>query len=317
MADLYSLFDNVSQRRVEEAIACFTQVERPAGAPLVQEGEVNDAMLLIERGDVVVEAGGFEVARMGAGALIGEIGLFTHAVRTATVTATSPVVLQVLSRQAFVQLRLAGNPVAFRIERRAVEQLATRFRTLVGDIVGIARRSPTMLLPPRRGSEYSGHPIPLTANRVVGAFQSATAFAGLEIASLQRLAEGTEARTFGAEETLASEQRADGPMYLLAHGQVDCLAAVGKGHQVRVATLDPGEVFSLAHHVDGSARPVAYVAREGVSVIGVPQESITRLLHGANLVSSALRIAMIRSLSDRVNQANATFSLARLMAPET
>ncbi|MCB9675567.1 MAG: cyclic nucleotide-binding domain-containing protein [Alphaproteobacteria bacterium] len=316
MADLYSLFDDVSQRRTEEALERFAQHDCKAGEVIVEEGEVNDAMLLIEKGEVTVIAGGFEVARMGPGQIIGEIGLFTHAVRTATVKASSDCVLQMLSRRSFIELRLSGNPVAFRIERRAAEQLAGRFRALVADVVEVARRSPTMLLPPRMKAEYSGHPVQLTPTRLFQALQAASAFATLEVPSLELLSSTMEARTFGAGETLAGEARDDGPLFLLAHGQVDCIAPVGKGHSVRVATLDPGEVFNLVQHVDGNLRPVAYIAREGVSVLAMPQEAVLKYLWGNHLPGSALRIAMIRSLSDRVNQANATYSLAKLMTPE-
>ncbi len=314
MADLYSLFEDVSERRTVEALERFTQHEVAADTVVASEGEVNDAMLLIESGEVVVEAGGFAVATMGPGSIIGEIGLFTHAVRTATVKATEPTVLQALTRQSFIEMRLGGNPVAFRIERRAIQQLSSRFRTLVNDVVEVARASKGMLLPPRTKSEYSGHPVPLTPNRILQGLGAASAFATLERPSLELLANAMEARQFGAGETLASDGRDDGPLYLLVHGQVDCVAPVGVGHTVRVATLDPGEVFNLVHHVDGEARPVAYTAREGVMVLALPADTCMRHLWGNNLPGSALRIAMIRSLSDRVNQANATYSLGKLMS---
>ena len=316
MADLYSLFDEVSERRTVEALERFTQHDVAAGTVVAREGEVNDAMLLIESGEVVVEAGGFQVATMGPGAIIGEIGLFTQAIRTATVTTTEDTVLQALTRRAFIDLRLGGNPVAFRIERRAIEQLSARFRTLVADVVNIATRTPGMLLPPRTKSEYSGHPVPLTPSRIVQGLGAARAFATLETASLELLASQLEARQYGAGETLASEGREDGPLYLLVHGQVDCVAPVGLGHTVRVATLDPGEVFNLVHHVDRQARPIAHTAREGVLVLALPADACMRHLWGNNLPGSALRIAMIRSLSDRVNQANATFSLGKLLGAE-
>jgi CRP/FNR family cyclic AMP-dependent transcriptional regulator len=121
MADLYTLFENVSQARAEEAVSKFIQMDRPAGDVLIEEGEVHDSMLLVEAGEVTIIAGGFEVARMGVGSVIGEIGLFTHAVRTATVRAATPVTVQILSRKAFMELRNGGNPIAFRIERRAFD----------------------------------------------------------------------------------------------------------------------------------------------------------------------------------------------------
>jgi CRP-like cAMP-binding protein len=151
---------------------------------------------------------------------------------------------------------------------------------------------------------------------MVQALRSASAFAGATHEALEPMARAMEARTYGVGETLAAEDREDGPMYLIAHGLVDCLAPVGKGHQVRVATLAPGEVFNVLHHIDELPRPFAFVAREGSSVLAMRKETIFQLMRANNLAGSTLRMAMIRSLSDRVNQANATFALAKLMAPD-
>ncbi|MCB9670322.1 MAG: cyclic nucleotide-binding domain-containing protein [Alphaproteobacteria bacterium] len=314
MASLYSLFHDISTRRAEEAAMRFEPLEVAAGQPIATEGEVNDAMLFVERGEVIVIAGGFEVARMGAGSIIGEIGLFTHAVRTATVVAAEDTVLQTLSRRSFAELRNAGNPIAFRIELRAVEQLASRLRQVTADIVQVATETPSMLQPARRTSEYGGHPIPLPPSRIHTALAAATAFYGSPPKALERLVGLIEARTFRPGETLASDGRDDGPMYVLAHGQIDMVAPVD-GRQVRIATLDPGEVFNLMQHVDEKPRPVAWVAREGVTVLAIHQNDVVKMLRTHDLPGSVMRIAMIRSLSDRVNQANATFALARLLNP--
>lgn len=315
MASLYTLFDDLSTRRAEEAAGLFEPARAAAGQAIATEGEVNDAMLFVERGEVVVHAGGFEVARMGPGSIIGEIGLFTHAVRTATVIAAVDTQLQILSRRAFAHLRNAGNPVAARIERRAVDQLSGRMRRLVADIVEVAGKTPSVLQEARRTTEYSGHPIQLPIQRTQAALSAATSFYGATPQALQTIAQKVDARTYNAGDTLSADGRDDGPLYILAHGQVDCVAPVGRAKQVRVATLEAGEVFNLLHHVDEQARPVAYVARDGVSVLAIHQKDVFGLLRGGGPASSTLRIAIIRSMADRVNQANATFSLTRLMQP--
>lgn len=315
MPSLYSLFHDLSTRRAEEAAQLFEPATATAGQAVATEGEVNDAMLFVESGEVVVHAGGFEVARMGPGAIIGEIGLFTHAVRTATVVAAVDTQLQILTRKSFATLRNAGNPVAFRIERRAIDQLAGRLRQIVSEIVETATSTPSMLQAERTSVEYSGHPVPLPPRRIHEALAASTAFYGAPPRALQEIAQKVEARTYNPGDTLAANGREDGPIYLLAHGQVDCVAPVGR-RQVRVATLDPGELFSLLQHIDEQPRPMAFVAREGVSVLTIQQRDVFQLLRGNGLVGSTLRIGLIRSLSDRVNQANATFSLARLLQPE-
>lgn len=315
MASLYSLFTDVSPRRQEEAALRFVPIAVAAGEAVATEGEINDAMLFVESGEVRVIAGGFEVTRMGPGSIIGEIGLFTHAVRTATVEAATDVQLQTLSRRAFAELRNASNPIAFRIEKRAVAQLASRMRQLSIDVAEVATITPSVLQNARTSVEYSGHPIPLPTSRLKAALKAALPFHGASTDAVERLGDLLEARTFQPGETLAAQNLGDGPLYVLAHGTVDCVAAVGRSKQVRVATLDPGSVFNVVQNIDEGLRPMSFVARDGVTVLAIRRDDVFRLLQQSDRVGSTVRIAIIRSLSDRVNQANASFALARLLQP--
>jgi CRP-like cAMP-binding protein len=315
MADLYALFEGLPPEVAAAASPRFLQMVRSAGDVIIEEGEVHDAMFLIEHGLVTVQAGGFEVARLGAGACLGEIGLFAHAVRTATVRAATPVTLQVLSRQAYLDLRNVGNPVAWRIERRAIKQLGTRFQKVVADIVRVVAQTPSMLGARRGGDEHRGHPLLLGADRMAAAIRDAAAFEGADPEALARLSKSVVARTYGARETLAAQGGSRGPMVILVSGEVDCHAAVG-AQAVRVATLTPGDVFNLEQHVTGEPRPVSYVARDGTSVLELAESEVPALIAGDDPLGSVVRIAMIRSLADRVNQANAVYSMAKLTSPE-
>jgi CRP-like cAMP-binding protein len=70
----------------------------PEGGVLIREGEPADALYVIIDGEVEVTAlgEGTEVQRLrtvGPRGYVGEIGLMTAGIRTATVTATEPVTL--------------------------------------------------------------------------------------------------------------------------------------------------------------------------------------------------------------------------------
>ena len=71
------------------------------GATLIREGERGREFIVIAEGTVKVTRNGKELRELGAGEFIGEIALVADVPRTATVTATSPVRLLVVTDRAF------------------------------------------------------------------------------------------------------------------------------------------------------------------------------------------------------------------------
>ncbi len=73
------------------------------GEALIREGQQGDTFYVIVSGEVAVARGGTEVARLARGAYLGEMSLLTGDPRSATVVATSDVVVLELDRDAFVR----------------------------------------------------------------------------------------------------------------------------------------------------------------------------------------------------------------------
>lgn len=312
MANLYTLFDDVPPSAAEHAASLFEAMEFEPGDQVAVEGEQNDAMLFIESGEVEVIAGGFPVARMIEGAIIGEIGLFAHAVRTATVRAVSRVGMQRLTRGRFVELRNHGNPIAFRIERRAVQQLVGRVRQLVVDLGQLAANTPSLQTAMPEHTAPTAEEPSATVEQVAHLLGRLPGFRDGPNRALLELATVLEPVRLSRGERIAADE---GALFVVS----GAIEAVGEAEVVafRVSTANPGEVVDLVQHVDGQGRLTQLHALEPSEALLLPTRHLTRLLFADDLTGSTLRIAMIRGLADQVNQINGTFSLARLMSPET
>src|SRR5687767_8429152 len=112
---LKTLFPNVDAAALDAARARFYTVEVGRNVALMEEGEHDAAVLFIVEGHVAVRTGEFEIAAIGPGGLVGEIGLFGGALRIATVKAVQPCVFLVLDRRDYDVLLAAGNAVAYAV----------------------------------------------------------------------------------------------------------------------------------------------------------------------------------------------------------
>ena len=95
------LFAGCSKAELQKIAALADELDLGDGATLIREGERGREFIVIVDGTVRVTRGGKSVRDLGAGDFIGEIALVSDVPRTATVTATSPVRLLVVTDRAF------------------------------------------------------------------------------------------------------------------------------------------------------------------------------------------------------------------------
>ena len=95
------LFAECSQKELGRIATIADEISLPEGTKLIEEGKKGREFFVLIDGTVDVRRGGRKVAEMGGGSFFGEIALLTDAPRTATVTATSPARVLVITGQAF------------------------------------------------------------------------------------------------------------------------------------------------------------------------------------------------------------------------
>ena len=95
------LFANCSKAEIQRLASLADELDLGEGATLIREGERGREFLVIVDGTVSVTKRGKTIRDLGSGDFIGEIALISDVPRTATVTATSPVRLLVVTDRAF------------------------------------------------------------------------------------------------------------------------------------------------------------------------------------------------------------------------
>jgi CRP/FNR family transcriptional regulator, cyclic AMP receptor protein len=95
------LFATCSKAELQRIASLADELDLGEGATLIREGERGREFLVIVDGTVSVTKRGKKIRDLGAGAFIGEIALVSDVPRTATVTASSPVRLLVVTDRAF------------------------------------------------------------------------------------------------------------------------------------------------------------------------------------------------------------------------
>jgi CRP/FNR family cyclic AMP-dependent transcriptional regulator len=122
------LFAGCSKTELQRIASLADELDLGDGATLIREGERGREFIVIANGTVKVTRNGKQLRELGAGDFIGEIALVADVPRTATVTATSPVRLLVVTDRAFRGL-LEQMPS---IAKKVLQSLGERLQSDAG-----------------------------------------------------------------------------------------------------------------------------------------------------------------------------------------
>ena len=110
-----SLFSGLDESVLKKIAQLAKEVNHNDGHTVVREGAGAHAMHLIIEGNAVVGIGDREVARLGPGDSFGEVALFDHGKRSATVTATGPLKVLAIDGSGFLRLVRSDGELATRL----------------------------------------------------------------------------------------------------------------------------------------------------------------------------------------------------------
>jgi CRP/FNR family transcriptional regulator, cyclic AMP receptor protein len=94
-------FGSLKKRELELIARQADEIDVPAGKVLARQGDLGDEFFVIEAGTADVLRDGERINTLGPGDFFGEIALLEEDRRIATVTATTPMALIVMTRASF------------------------------------------------------------------------------------------------------------------------------------------------------------------------------------------------------------------------
>ena len=117
------IFAELSKRELRAVSRLMTQIEVKEGRALTREGEVGREFMIILDGNAVVRRKGRKIAELGPGDFLGELAVLSGAPRTADVTATTDMTLEMLNRREFMSLLDESAGIAKKVLIGAVKRL--------------------------------------------------------------------------------------------------------------------------------------------------------------------------------------------------
>ena len=124
-----AIFSELSKRELKAVSRLMTGLTIKEGATLTRQGEPGQEFMIISSGTAMVEIDGQTVAHLAAGEFLGELAVISGTPRTATVTATSPMIIEILNRREFMALLDESATLGRKILVGAVKRLQMNERT--------------------------------------------------------------------------------------------------------------------------------------------------------------------------------------------
>jgi CRP-like cAMP-binding protein len=117
------LFSECSKKELKEIALIADELDLPSGTVLIREGERGREFFVLVEGSLSVSKNGRRVTALGGGTWVGEMALLADRPRNATVTATSPVHVLVITGRAFQGLVKRSPTIALKVLASVSERL--------------------------------------------------------------------------------------------------------------------------------------------------------------------------------------------------
>lgn len=313
-----TFFDSLDAEAREQLIAVSRPVSFIAGAILVRHGEPASGAYVIRKGtaEAVVTLPGGEsltVARLGDGAIFGEMALIELGTCTATVRATSSVDGWFVAHEDFRAFVSQCQPAAIRLQHAVTVILAARIAALNVQVLS----NPAQGDRPAR-TPLPGDPLEGVARLRRAAFDATGFLPRLPVFQRFSPEEIDELVSFAAYLDLPrghgvfSAGNAAAAAFIVVRGAVEILGRTVGQCERRIALLGPGQLVGYLAVLREAVHSSDAYTREGSVLLEFPAASFRELYFGTSRASARLRNAVQVSLLGSMARTNR--ALARLIS---
>jgi predicted NAD/FAD-binding protein/CRP-like cAMP-binding protein len=259
------IFASLDPCLLEEVRVTARPFEAAAGEVLAREGHAASGMILLAEGEAYGTRNGRYVARLGTGALIGELSILCGGPCPVTCTARTPVAGWWFERAGIEQLRRETSPGAFAF----LDQMARAGMRVMRE-----------LLERRWGPTTPTETAPWLAARVIG--PAAACLEGLGLPDPARLRALLWELPAGMTVVQAGE--AARRFLIVTHGRV----AVTAADRTPLVEAGPGDLPGVLAVLDGGRQPFSFVTREPTIAAVVESERFREVRYGGSALAAAL-----------------------------
>lgn len=261
------------------------------GELLFEQGDEGDSMCLIQAGGARIEVDGQEVARVGAGEVIGEMAVIDGQPRSACCVADGATSVVEISAGDFASLVRTHASAAMAVLRT----ISARLRTASARSRGRDDTAST------RPSRCRASMLPSAVGGLTALVEGCTflgqveLFAELEATELVKIAELAMSLTIYAGEVLFEQGEQGDSMYLLRSGRIS--VQIDGAEVAVVGARDPIGEMAL---IDGEPRSATCVVAEEAMVMRIGADDFNLLLD----TQPDIAVGLMKTLSKRLRKAN-------------
>ncbi len=292
------LFHGLSDDDLADFASAFKRIELDAGEILWRQTTPSDGLYVLLEGIVHVcrrlpGERELELARLGAGEVLGELPLLGGGTRTATVRALGPCSLLFLSRPEFEARTASGQQSALELRRRIVAIACARLRRRLAEFAATV----DAIEPRRAGPTERPRSEPVAAVPPISYLSRLAMFEQLELELVADLLARGRLLCVPRGHVVQHVGTQPQACYVTLNGAVEDVPRRG---DPRVGFAGPGRAFGYVGLLDGEPAPVSSVARERSLILAIDRDDFARLLRSPGARSRAFAAAieadLIRSL---------------------
>ncbi|HET6263346.1 MAG TPA: cyclic nucleotide-binding domain-containing protein [Usitatibacter sp.] len=315
---LTTFLDDLDPESRDLLLSVARPVSHPAGATLVRHGDPARGAFVLRQGGVeaVVTLPGGEslvVAKLGAGAVFGEMALVEQGTCTATVRASAAVEGWFIAHEDFRALVARNDPAAIRLQHAVTLILAEKLAALNAQLLAcpapedLPARTNVAGVDPLAGLPRVAS-LPFEARAFLPKLPFFDHFTEDEIDAVLAYAAFVEVPRGGGVFAAGTPPAA---AFVVVRGAAEVLA-MQAGRERRIAVVGPGQLIGFLGVLRERAHSSFAFARESSVLLEIPGPAFRELYFGPGRASTRLRAAVQRSLLASMGRTNR--ALTRLLS---